>query len=92
MVATSSCSPQTRGGIVTHNLTHPDLPIPDPSRSIEAAVSCARRSKYNVDTWDGRLGTAEIPPACGIAVTDTVESSAELNPSVTVFVCDSTNF
>ena len=38
----SAC--RTCGGIGTHKLTHPDLLIPDPRRSIIGAVLLTRRS------------------------------------------------
>ena len=39
----------------THKLTHPDLLIPDPSRSIIGGCFVREAFKYNVDTWDGRM-------------------------------------
>ena len=49
----SAC--RTCGGIGTHKLTHPDLLIPDPSRSIIGGCFVREAFKYNVDTWDGRM-------------------------------------
>jgi excinuclease ABC subunit A len=49
----SAC--RTCGGIGTHKLTHPDLLIPDPSRSIVGGCFVREAFKYNVDTWDGRM-------------------------------------
>ena len=49
----SAC--RTCGGIGTHKLTHPDLLIPDPTRSIMTGCFVKEAFKYNVDTWDGRM-------------------------------------
>ena len=49
----SAC--RTCGGIGTHKLTHPDLLIPDPARSIIGGCFVREAFKYNVDTWDGRM-------------------------------------
>jgi len=49
----SAC--RTCGGIGTHKLTHPELLIPDPSRSIIGGCFVREAFKYNVDTWDGRM-------------------------------------
>jgi excinuclease ABC subunit A len=49
----SAC--RTCGGIGTHKLTHPELLIPDPGRSIVGGCFVREAFKYNVDTWDGRM-------------------------------------
>jgi len=49
----SAC--RTCGGIGTHKLTHPELLIPDPTRSIIGGCFVRDAFKYNVDTWDGRM-------------------------------------
>jgi excinuclease ABC subunit A len=49
----SAC--RTCSGIGTHKLTHPDLLIPDPARSIVGGCFVREAFKYNVDTWDGRM-------------------------------------
>ena len=49
----SAC--RTCGGIGTHKLTHPELLIPDPRRSIITGCFVKEAFKYNVDTWDGRM-------------------------------------
>src|SRR6266571_1468369 len=49
----SAC--RTCGGIGTHKLTHPELLIPDPSRSIDGGCFVREAFKYNADTWDGRM-------------------------------------
>jgi len=49
----SAC--KTCGGIGTHKLTHPELLIPDPTRSIIGGCFVREAFKYNVDTWDGRM-------------------------------------
>lgn len=49
----SAC--RTCGGLGMHKLTHPELLIPDPQRSIRGGCFVREAYKYNPDTWDGRL-------------------------------------
>jgi excinuclease ABC subunit A len=49
----SAC--RTCGGIGTQKLTHPELLIPDPARSIIGGCFVREAFKYNPDTWDGRM-------------------------------------
>jgi len=49
----SAC--RTCGGLGVDKLTHPDLLIPDPSRSIRGGCFVKEAFKYNPDTWDGRM-------------------------------------
>jgi excinuclease ABC subunit A len=49
----SAC--RTCGGLGVDKLTHPDLLIPDPQRSILGGCFVREAFKYNPDTWDGRL-------------------------------------
>jgi excinuclease ABC subunit A len=49
----SAC--RTCGGLGVHKLTHPELLIPDPRRSIRGGCFVREAFKYNPDTWDGRL-------------------------------------
>ncbi len=49
----SAC--RTCGGLGVHKLTHPELLVPDPKRSIRAGCFVREAFKYNPDTWDGRL-------------------------------------
>jgi excinuclease ABC subunit A len=49
----SAC--RTCGGLGVHKLTHPELLIPDPSRSIRGGCFVREAFRYNPDTWDGRL-------------------------------------
>jgi excinuclease ABC subunit A len=49
----SAC--RTCGGLGVHKLTHPELLIPDPQRSIEGGCFVREAFKYNPDTWDGRI-------------------------------------
>ncbi len=49
----SAC--RTCGGLGVHKLTHPELLIPDPRRSIEGGCFVREAFKYNPDTWDGRM-------------------------------------
>src|ERR1700730_4115793 len=49
----SAC--RTCGGLGVHKLTHPELLVPDPSRSIRGGCFVSEAFKYNPDTWDGRV-------------------------------------
>jgi excinuclease ABC subunit A len=49
----SAC--RTCGGLGVHKLTHPELLIPDPQRSIRGGCFVREAFKYNPDTWDGRM-------------------------------------
>jgi excinuclease ABC subunit A len=49
----SAC--RTCGGLGVHKLTHPELLIPDPQRSIIGGCFVREAFKYNPDTWDGRM-------------------------------------
>src|SRR5271157_922250 len=48
----SAC--RTCGGLGVHKLTHPELLVPDPKRSIAGGCFVREAYKYNPDTWDGR--------------------------------------
>ncbi len=45
----------TCGGLGVHKLTHPDLLVPDPKRSIRGGCFVREAFRYNPDTWDGRV-------------------------------------
>jgi excinuclease ABC subunit A len=49
----SAC--RTCGGLGVDKLTHPELLIPDPQRSIRGGCFVREAFKYNPDTWDGRV-------------------------------------
>jgi len=49
----SAC--RTCGGLGVDKLTHPELLIPDPQRSIAGGCFVREAFKYNPDTWDGRV-------------------------------------
>ncbi|SPE37766.1 UvrABC system protein A [Candidatus Sulfopaludibacter sp. SbA6] len=49
----SAC--RTCGGLGVHKLTHPELLVPDPRRSIVGGCFVREAFKYNPDTWDGRM-------------------------------------
>ena len=49
----SAC--RTCGGLGVHKLTHPELLVPDPRRSIRGGCFVREAYKYNPDTWDGRI-------------------------------------
>jgi excinuclease ABC subunit A len=49
----SAC--RTCGGLGVDKLTHPELLIPDPKRSIAGGCFVKEAFRYNPDTWDGRV-------------------------------------
>jgi excinuclease ABC subunit A len=49
----SAC--RTCGGLGVDKLTHPELLIPDPRRSIAGGCFIREAFRYNPDTWDGRV-------------------------------------
>jgi len=49
----SAC--RTCGGLGVDKLTHPELLIPDPRRSIVDGCFVKEAFKYNPDTWDGQM-------------------------------------
>jgi len=49
--AESAC--RTCGGLGVQKLTHPELLIPDPARSIRGGCFVREAFRYNPDTWDG---------------------------------------
>ena len=49
----SAC--RTCGGLGVDKLTHPELLVPDPQRSIRGGCFVKEAFKYNPDTWDGRV-------------------------------------
>jgi len=49
----SAC--RTCGGLGVHKLTHPELLVPDPRRSIRGGCFLREAFRYNPDTWDGRM-------------------------------------
>ena len=49
----SAC--RTCGGLGIHKLTHPELLVPDPRRSIAGGCFVREAFRYNPDTWDGRI-------------------------------------
>ena len=49
----SAC--RTCGGLGVHKLTHPELLLPDPKRSIRDGCFVREAYRYNPETWDGVL-------------------------------------
>jgi excinuclease ABC subunit A len=49
----SAC--RTCGGLGVDKLTHPELLIPDPKRSIRGGCFVREAFRYNPDTWDGAV-------------------------------------
>jgi len=49
----SAC--RTCGGLGVDKITHPELLVPDPKRSILGGCFVREAFKYNPDTWDGRM-------------------------------------
>ena len=50
---TGAC--RTCGGLGVDKLTHPELLVPDPQRSIAGGCFVREAFKFNPDTWDGRM-------------------------------------
>jgi excinuclease ABC subunit A len=46
---------RTCGGLGVHKITHPELLVPDPTRSIRGGCFVKEAFRYNPDTWDGRI-------------------------------------
>jgi excinuclease ABC subunit A len=49
----SAC--RTCGGLSVHKVTHPELLVPDPKRSVRGGCFVHEAFRYNPDTWDGRV-------------------------------------
>ena len=49
----SAC--RTCGGLGVDKVTHPELLVPDPKRSILGGCFVREAFRYNPDTWDGRM-------------------------------------
>jgi excinuclease ABC subunit A len=49
----SAC--RTCGGLGVDKLTHPELLVPDPRRSIRTGCFVREAFRYNPETWDGRM-------------------------------------
>ena len=49
----SAC--RTCRGLGVHKVTHPELLVPDPKRSVRGGCFVREAFKYNPDTWDGRV-------------------------------------
>jgi excinuclease ABC subunit A len=49
----SAC--RTCGGLGVHKLTHPELLVPDPQRSIRGGCFVREAFNYKPDNWDGRI-------------------------------------
>src|SRR3954469_19819255 len=49
----SAC--RTCGGLGVDKVTHPELLVPDPGRSILGGCFVREAFRYNPDTWDGRM-------------------------------------
>ena len=49
----SAC--RTCGGLGVHKVTHPELLVPDPKRSVRGGCFVHEAFRYNPDTWDGRV-------------------------------------
>jgi excinuclease ABC subunit A len=49
----SAC--RTCGGLGVDKLTHPELLVPDPQRSVRGGCFVREAFRYNPDTWDGQM-------------------------------------
>ena len=69
----SAC--RTCGGLGVDKLTHPELLVPDPERSIRGGCFVREAFKYNPDTWDGRM-MFSLATALELLARHAVEGSA----------------
>jgi len=46
---------RTCGGLGVYKLTHPELLVPDPARSLRGGCFVREAFRYNPDTWDGHM-------------------------------------
>ena len=69
----SAC--RTCGGLGVDKLTHPELLVPDPKRSIRGGCFVREAFKYNPDTWDGRM-MYSLAKALGLLARHAVEGAA----------------
>ncbi len=74
----SAC--RTCGGLGVDKLTHPDLLVPDPDRSILGGCFVREAFKYNPDTWDGRL-MFSLSKALNFPLDSPVEDAAGVRAS-----------
>jgi excinuclease ABC subunit A len=70
----SAC--RTCGGLGVDKLTHPELLIPDPQRSIVNGCFVREAFKYNADTWDGQM-MYSLAKAIGFSLETPWEKLAE---------------
>ena len=69
----SAC--RTCGGLGVHKITHPELLVPDPKRSILGGCFVREAFKYNPDTWDGRV-MYSLSQGAGVLARDAVGEAA----------------
>ena len=74
----SAC--RTCGGLGVDKLTHPDLLVPDPKRSIAGGCFVPQAYKYNPETWDGRV-MYTLSTVLGFLAGQAVEGTARENPA-----------
>ena len=70
----SAC--RTCGGLGVDKLTHPELLIPDPRRSIRTGCFVREAFRYNPETWDGRM-MYSLSQALGFSLDTPWEQVAE---------------
>ena len=70
----SAC--RTCGGLGVDKLTHPELLVPDPKRSILGGCFVREAFKYNPDTWDGRM-MFSLSPGARVLARHAVDGAAE---------------
>ena len=70
----SAC--RTCGGLGVDKLTHPELLVPDPGRSILGGCFVREAFRYNPDTWDGRM-MFSLSAALGFALDEPWEALPE---------------
>ena len=81
----SAC--RTCGGLGVHKLTHPELLVPDPTRSIRGGCFLREAFKYNPDTWDGRV-MYSLSKAAGFSLDTPWQELAESARQLILFGLD----
>ena len=81
----SAC--RTCGGLGVHKITHPELLVPDLTRSIRGGCFVKEAYRYNPDTWDGRM-MYTLSKALGFSLDAPWETLAETVRHVLLYGLD----
>jgi len=81
----SAC--RTCGGLGIYKITHPELLVPDPKRSLRGGCFVREAFKYNPDTWDGRVAYS-LSKALGFSLDTPWEKLPELARNTILYGLD----